>query len=146
MSENPSQSEIRHVYKQMKAVCSLIQPEYQTAFHKLTKVLELQLLLQEFTPKGTQTFHASSISASEEGGEPKHIPFDLTAFIRALTPVCSEKERSFLHTLQNTEQTLRMFEQVKQFQTFSKDMTTDELMMQFLTPEQQKIFQQFQNH
>lgn len=116
MSENPSQNEIRHVYKQMKAVCSLIQPEYQAAFHKLTKVLELQLLLQEFTPKGAQTFHASSISTSEENGELKQTPFDLTAFIRAMTPVCSEKERSFLHTLQNTEQTLRLLEQVKQFQ------------------------------
>lgn len=139
MSEKNQKTDVRHIYKQMKAVCSLIQPEYQAVFHKLTKILELQLLLQELAQENPRQFQASSISASEQ----TRTPCDLTTFIRTVAPTCNEAERSFLHTLQNTEQTIRMLDQVKQFQSFSKDTKPEDLMMQFMTPEQQKTFQQF---
>ena len=141
MSEKNQKTDVRHIYKQMKAVCSLIQPEYQAVFHKLTKILELQLLLQELAQENPRQFQASSISASEQ----TRTPCDLTTFIRTVAPTCNETERSFLHTLQNTEQTIRMLDQVKQFQSFSKDTKPEDLMMQFMTPEQQKTFQQFNN-
>ena len=141
MSEENQKTDVRHIYKQMKAVCSLIQPEYQAVFHKLTKILELQLLLQELAQENPRQFQASSISASEQ----TRTPCDLTTFIRTVAPTCNETERSFLHTLQNTEQTIRMLDQVKQFQSFSKDTKPEDLMMQFMTPEQQKTFQQFNN-
>ena len=141
MSEENQKTDVRHIYKQMKAVCSLIQPEYQAVFHKLTKILELQLLLQELAQENPRQFQASSISASEQ----TRTPCDLTTFIRTVAPTCNEAERSFLHTLQNTEQTIRMLDQVKQFQSFSKDTKPEDLMMQFMTPEQQKTFQQFNN-
>ena len=141
MSEKNQKTDVRHIYKQMKAVCSLIQPEYQAVFHKLTKILELQLLLQELAQENPRQFQASSISASEQ----TRTPCDLTTFIRTVAPTCNETERSFLHTLQNTEQTIRMLDQVKQFQNFSKDTKPEDLMMQFMTPEQQKTFQQFNN-
>ena len=141
MSEENQKTDVRHIYKQMKAVCSLIQPEYQAVFHKLTKILELQLLLQELAQENPRQFQASSISASEQ----TRTPCDLTTFIRTVAPTCNEAERSFLHTLQNTEQTIRMLDQVKQFQNFSKDTKPEDLMMQFMTPEQQKTFQQFNN-
>ena len=141
MSEKNQKTDVRHIYKQMKAVCSLIQPEYQAVFHKLTKILELQLLQQEMAQENPRQFQASSISASEQ----TRTPCDLTTFIRTVAPTCNEAERSFLHTLQNTEQTIRMLDQVKQFQNFSKDTKPEDLMMQFMTPEQQKTFQQFNN-
>lgn len=139
MSEKSQKAGIRHIHKQMKAVCSLIQPEYRTAFEKIIKILELQLILQELTQEDTQRFQASSIPS----GEQNYTPCDLTTFIRAVAPVCTEDERAFLHTLQNTEQTFRMLEQFQQIQNVSKDTRPEDLMMQFMTPGQQKAFQQF---
>lgn len=139
MSEESPKADIRHIHKQMKAVCSLIQPEYKTGFEKIIKLLELQLLLQELTQENAPCFQASSISS----GEQSRTPCDLTTFIRAVAPVCNENELTFLHSLQNTQQTLRMLGQFQQIQNISKDTRPEDLMMQFMTPGQQKTFQQF---
>lgn len=140
MSEESQKTDVRHIHRQMKAVCPLIQPEYQHTFHKVMKFLELQLVLQELTGDNTQRFQASSVSS---GPEFRHRPCDLTAFVRAVAPVCNEKERAFLSSLQNTEQTIRMMEQVRQFQSVSREIKPEDLMMQFMTPGQQKSFQEF---
>lgn len=139
MSEQSRKTDLHHIHRQMKAVCSLIQPEYKAAFDKLIKILELQLILQELTQEDTQCFQASSISTQEQA----RTPCDLTTFIRAVAPVCNESERAFLHNLQSTEQTFHLLEQFQQIQTFSKDTRPEDLMMQFMTPGQQKTFQQF---
>lgn len=139
MSEESQKTDIRHIHRQMKAVCSLIQPEYKTTFNRVMKLLELQLLVQDLTREDSHRFQASSISA----GEQSRSPCSLADFIKAVAPVCNENERAFLRSLQNTEQTLRMFEQVKQFQNYSKDVRPEDLMMQFMTPGQQKTFKEF---
>lgn len=139
MPEESKRAGIRHIHKQMKAVCSLIQPEYQAAFDKIIKVLELQLILQELTQENPQRFQASSVPSEPQA----HTPCDLTTFIRAVSPACTENELAFLHTLRNTEQTFRMLEQFQQIQNISKDTRPEDLMMQFMTPGQQKTFQQF---
>lgn len=140
MSEESQKAGIRHIHKQMKAVCSLIQPEYRTVFDKIIKILELQLILQELTQEEThRCFQASSIPSEEQA----RTPCDLTTFIRTVAPVCNENELSFLHNLQNMDQSFRMLEQVQQLQKFSKDTRPEDLMMQFMTPGQQKTFQQF---
>ena len=142
MPETSTKAGIRHIHKQMKAVCSLIQPEYRAGFEKIIKILELQLLLQELTREDTPRFQASSVPSEA----PARSPCDLTTFIRAITPTCNENERAFLRSLQNTEQTFHMMEQVQHVQAISKDTSPEELMMQFMTPGQQKIFQQFDSY
>lgn len=139
MSEESQRADIRHIHRQMKAVCSLIQPEYKTTFNRVMKFLELQLLLQDLTREDPHRFQASSISSEEHDRK----PFSLADFIKAVAPVCNENERAFLRSLQNTEQTMRMFEQVKQFQNYSKEVRPEDLMMQFMTPGQQKTFKEF---
>lgn len=140
MSEESQKTDFRHVHRQMKAVCSLIQPEYQHTFRKIMKFLELKLVLQELTDEDTQRFQASSVSS---GAQYRHKPCDLAAFVRAVAPVCNEKERAFLGSLQNAEQTLRMMEQARQFQNASRELKPEDLMMQFMTPGQQQSFQEF---
>lgn len=139
MSEEYQKADIRHIHSQMKAVCKLIQPEYQNVFNRIMKFLELQLLLQDLSRQDTQQFQASSIAS----GEQSHPPFDLTAFVRAVAPVCNESERTFLRNLQNAEQTLHMFEQIKQIQSYPNEVRPEDLMMQFMTPGQQKTFKEF---
>lgn len=124
----------------MKAVCSLIQPEYQHSFHKVMKFLELQLVLQELTRQDAARFQASSVSHEEQNSRS---PCDLAAFVRAVAPACNENERAFLRILQNAEQTFRMMEQARQLQNVSRELRPEDLMMQFMTPGQQKSFQEF---
>ena len=142
MSEETQKADIRHIHRQMKAVCTLMQPEYQPAFRKLMKFLELQLILQDLTREETSRFQASSVYSRQE----TRSPCDLTAFVRAVAPVCTENERAFLRSLQNTEQTLHMLEQVRQFQNISKDTNPEDLILQFMTPGQQKTFREFDRY
>ena len=137
MSEESPKTDIRHIHKQMKAVCTLIQPEYKNVFNKTMKLLELQLILKELTQKETPQFQASSISHGAQ------VSCDLASFVRAVAPACNETERTFLRNLQNIEQTLRMAAQLKQFQNDSKTVRPEDLMIQFMTPGQQKTFKEF---
>ncbi|MDO5410722.1 MAG: hypothetical protein Q4F21_09755 [Lachnospiraceae bacterium] len=130
---------IHHVHRQLKAVCTLVQPEYRPVFDKIIKVMELQLILQELSQDAPKQFQASSVSSGEQSYE----PCDLTTFVQAVAPVCNEAELSFLHNLQNVEQSIRMFEQMKQFQNLSESTRPEDFMMQFMNPGQQKIFKQF---
>ncbi|MDD7388669.1 MAG: hypothetical protein PUG60_03235 [Lachnospiraceae bacterium] len=140
MSEESQKADIRHIHRQMKAVCSLIQPEYRHTFHKTMKFLELQLLLQDLTREDSTRFQASSITQTESDSRS---PCDLAAFVRAVAPVCNENERTFLRTLQHADQTIRMLEQARQLQNASGKMQPEDLMMQFMTPGQQKSYQEF---
>lgn len=137
MSEESPKTDIRHIHNQMKAVCTLIQPEYKNIFNKTIKLLELQLILNELSEKEKTQFEASSISRGTQTS------CDLASFVRAVAPACNETERTFLRNLQNIEQTLRMAAQMRQLQSDAKTVRPEDLMMQFMTPGQQKIFHEF---
>lgn len=138
MSKASQNSDLRHIHSQIKAVYTLIQPEYKSGFKRMAKFLELQLILQELSEESSSAFQANSVSKEQP------VEFDLTDFVRAVAPSCTKEECNFLQQLQRTQQTIHMFQQMQTIQNLSSDASPENLMAEFLTPSQKKAFQQFE--
>ena len=139
-SDENNQSVYQHLSTQLEAVNELLKPEYRSILQTMVKFLQLRQLMSEISPSSNGTFHISSIPSSSG----QHQSCDLQTFIRAVSPACNDAERNFLYQLQNTRQTLQMLETLQAIQNLGGEPSSDNFLLNFLTPSQQSLFKQFQ--
>ena len=130
----------QHLNTQLEAVNELLKPEYRNILQTMVKFLQLRQLISEISPTTNGTFHISSIPSASGQNQ----TCDLQTFIRAVSPVCNDAERNFLYQLQNTRQTLQMLETLQAIQNLGGDSSSENILLNFLTPSQQSLFRQFQ--
>lgn len=131
--------DFHHMHRQLKAVCTLIQPEYRPFFNRMIKLLELNFLLDDLAPERSQPFHASSVEEPSD-----YTPCDLTTFVKAVAPECSRSELDFLNQLQSTSQRIQLFDQLLRMGPTFQENSVNSLLQQMMDPSQQKMFQEYQ--